>query len=109
MSKVNKDIWNREKDGNNRETRSFLRYFIIASALCLILLFIKKDGLIRMFGAWISASRQQKQIEYYQNEIRKLDDQIDVLSNDRDTLETFAREQYNFAEENDDVYLLEER
>ena len=109
MSKVNKDIWNRDKDGSNKERRSFLRYSIIASVLCLALLFIKKDGLVRMFGAWISAGKQQRQIEYYQKEIAKLDDQIDVLSNDRDTLETFAREQYNFAEAGDDVYLIEER
>jgi len=108
MSKVSKDIWNREKDGDNKSKRSFLRYFIIASVLCLILLFVKKDGLVRMFGAWITSHKQEKQIEYYQDEIKKLEGQINVLSNDKDTLETFAREQYHFAEPEDDVYLIDE-
>ena len=44
-------------------------------------------------------------MEYYQKEINSLDKQIGILSNDKDTLETLAREQYNFAEPGDDVYL----
>jgi cell division protein FtsB len=44
-------------------------------------------------------------MRYYRKQIDDLERQIRVLSNDRDTLETLAREQYLFAEPGDDVYL----
>jgi cell division protein FtsB len=105
MSKVSKDIWNKEKDGNNKEKRSFLRYFIISTALCLVFLFIKKDSVVRLLGAGFTIQRQNREMRWYQKQISDLDRQIRVLSNDRDTLETLAREQYLFAEPGDDVYL----
>ena len=107
MSKVSKDIWNREKDGNNREKRSFLRYVIISTALCLVFLFVKKDSIVRLIGAGFTIQRQNREIRYYNRQIKEMDRQISILSNDRDTLETLAREQYLFAEPGDDVYLTE--
>ncbi|MCR5519176.1 MAG: septum formation initiator family protein [Bacteroidales bacterium] len=107
MSKVSKDIWNKEKDGNNKEKRSFLRYFIISTAICLVILFIKKDSVVRLIGAGFNIHRQNKEMKYYRKQISDLDRQIKVLSNDKDTLETFAREQYLFSEPGDDVYLTE--
>lgn len=107
MSKVSKDIWNREKDGNNREKRSFLRYVIISTALCLVFLFVKKDSIVRLIGAGFTIQRQNREIRYYNRQIKEMNRQISILSNDRDTLETLAREQYLFAEPGDDVYLTE--
>ena len=43
MAKYTKDIWNRDKDGNKKEQRSFIRYAIVATALFLLFLFLKKD------------------------------------------------------------------
>ena len=108
MSKVSKDIWNKEKDGNNKEKRSFLRYFIISTALCLIFLFVKKDSVVRLIGAGFTIHRQNKEMRYYRKQTEELERQIRVLSNDRDTLETLAREQYLFAEPGDDVYLTKD-
>ena len=105
MSKVSKDIWNKEKDGNNKEKRSFLRYFIISTAICLIILFVKKDSVIRLIGTGFTIHKQNKEMRYYRKQIDDLERQIRVLSNDRDTLETLSREQYLFAEPGDDVYL----
>ena len=102
MSKVSKDIWNREKDGNDHEKRSFLRYFIISTAICILFLFVKKDSVVRLIGSGFTIRRQNKEMR---KQINDLDRQIRVLSNDRDTLETLAREQYLFAEPGDDVYL----
>ena len=97
MSKVSKDIWNKEKDGNNKEKRSFLRYFIISTAICLIILFVKKDSVIRLIGTGFTIHKQNKEMRYFRKQIDDLERQIRVLSNDRDTLESLAREQYLFA------------
>lgn len=100
-----KNLWSKESDGSNKELRSFVRYAIIVTAIFLVFIFVKKDSVIRWIQAGFTIRSQQRQMEYYKGEIDKLDKQIAILSNDRDTLETIAREQYQFAEPGDDVYL----
>ena len=100
-----KNLWSKENDGANKELRSFVRYAIIVTAIFTVFIFVKKDSVIRWIQAGFTISRQERQMEVYRNDIKELDKQIAVLSNDRDTLETLAREQYNFAEPGDDVYL----
>ena len=42
------NIWNRSKDGSNREERSFIRYIIISTAIFLLFIcVIKRDNLFR--------------------------------------------------------------
>ena len=52
-------------------------------------------------------SRQEKTIRNYREENAELDRRINMIRNDRDTLEKFAREQYNFAAPGEDVYVVE--
>ena len=107
MAGIFKNIWDRSKDGSKKDQRGFLRFVIVATAIFLVILLVKKDSVIRWVQTGFELRRQKKEIEYYQNEIRKLDSQIDGLSNNRDTLEAFARETYGFTEPGDDVYLVE--
>ena len=46
-------------------------------------------------------------MENYRNENAELDRRINMMKTDRDTLEKFAREQYNFAAPDEDVYVIE--
>ena len=105
MASIFKNIWDRSKDGSKKEQRGFLRFVIIATAVFVVVLLVKKDSVIRWVQTGFELRRQKKEIEYYQKEISRLDSQIDGLSNNRDTLEAYAREQFNFAEPGDDVYL----
>lgn len=107
MAKYTKDIWNRDKDGNKKEQRSFIRYAIVATALFLLFLFLKKDSIVSWVQAGVTLRRQERQIEHYRQENEDLDRQIRMLTGDRDTLERFAREQFYFAEPGDDVYIIE--
>ena len=52
--------------------------------------------------------RQEKLIKAYEEENAELDRRINMMKNDKDTLEKFAREQYNFAVPGEDVYIVEE-
>lgn len=105
MANTFKHIWDRSKDGSKKAQRGFLRFVIVATAIFVVALFVKKDSIIRWVQAGIDIHRQKKEIEYYQKEIERLDSRIDGLSNNRDTLEAYAREQFHFAEPGDDVYL----
>lgn len=107
MAKYTKDLWNRDKDGNRKEQRSFLRYAIVATALFLLFLLLKKDSIVTWVQAGFTLRRQERQIEQYQRENEELDRRIRTMKGDRDTLERYAREQFQFAEPGDDVYIIE--
>ena len=107
MAKKKDNIWDRSLDGNRKEQRSFMRYAIVATALCLLFLFVKKDNVVRWVQAGFTLKKQERQIELYRNQNAELDRRINMMSTDRDTLETFAREEFHFAEPGDDVYIIE--
>ena len=107
MAKYTKDIWNRDKDGSKKEQRSFLRYAIVATALFLLFMFLKKDSIVHWVQAGVTLRRQRRQIELYRRENEELDRRIRMMTGNRDTLERYAREQFFFAEPGDDVYIIE--
>lgn len=101
-----KHIWNRSKDGANREERSFLRYAIVATAVFLVFIcFVKRDNLFRWIEAGFTIRKQDRQMEYYEADIDRLRHELESLTNDRDTLEKYAREKFLFAEPDEDVYV----
>ena len=102
-----KDIWNRDKDGNKREQRSFLRFVIIATAVFVVLLFAKKDNVIRWIQAGFTIRDQKRQIERLEQKIDGMNAHIEMLTTNRDSLEKFAREKFHFSEPGEDVYLTE--
>lgn len=87
------------------EKKNFFRFVIIATAIFLVVLLVKKDSVLRWVQTGFELRRQRKEIEYYQKQIRDLDSRIEGLSTNRDTLEAYAREQFLFSEPGDDVYL----
>ena len=108
MAKIFKDIWDSSKDGNRREQRSFLRLAIVATAIFAVILFVKKDSIVRWVGAEITIMQQHRQMRLYDRKISELEQQIRMLTENRDTLEALAREKFHFAEPGDDVYIVEE-
>lgn len=101
-----RDLWDRSRDGNRREQRSFVRYAIVATFLCLVFLCVKKDGLITWISSGVTLHGQRRQIESIEAENAALENRIRQLTEDRDSLELFAREQLQFAAPGDDVYIL---
>ena len=62
MAKYSKDLWNRDKDGNRKEQRSFLRYAIVATALFALFLFLKKDNVINWVQAGFTLGSQYRRL-----------------------------------------------
>ena len=84
-------------------------WFVVITTSVFIFLWIVGPG--NTFVHWIKAgmeiSRQEKTIRNYQEEHAELDRRINKIRTDRDTLEKFAREQFNFAVPGEDVYIVE--
>lgn len=84
--------------------------FVAVATLAFILFVFLKPG--NNIFHWIAASRekarQEEQIRQYHEALQRLDDRIDMLVTDRDTLEKFAREQFHLAAPGEDVYILKD-
>ena len=83
--------------------------FVVGSTSLFLVLWILGPGnnFIHWIKAGIEIQRQERLIEKYSQENAELDRRIDMMKNDRDSLEKFAREQYNFAAPGEDVYVIE--
>lgn len=85
-----------------------LRYILISTAIFLIFItFLMRDNLIRLIGAQATIIRQNRQIEYLRQDNDRLEEKLESLSTDRDTLEKFARENFQFAAPGEDVYIFD--
>lgn len=80
-----------------------------------ILVFVGLYILSRLGGVaidWIRASlevsRQEKMMKYYHQQNTEMEKRINMLVTDRDTLEKFAREHFDFAAPGEDVFVIED-
>ena len=90
------------------EHRRF-KIFMALSTAVFIFIWIVGPGntWIHWAKAGIDIKRQEKQIRQYQQEIEMMDERVNMLKTDRDTLEKFAREHFHFAAPGEDVYVIE--
>lgn len=92
-----------------KDKSPFFKFAVIATAFVVIVFcFIQHDNLIAWIRAGHTVSQQKRQIEQYKADIERLDARIEAISTDRDTLETYARERFHFAEPGEDVYIIGE-
>lgn len=86
------------------------KHFVFAVVLFSLLVIIIMPGsnLIQYFIARSQIRADQKQIRELNAEIEQIDAKINQLKSNPDSLEKFAREQFQFAEPGDDVYIIEE-
>lgn len=85
------------------------RFFLITGVLFIAFLFIKKNNVVRWAQALFTLREQRQAIERYEQDIDSMDKQLKGLSTDKDTLETFARENFLFSKPEEDVYITGEK
>lgn len=87
--------------------RMVLNKYAIAFILFLIWICFLDNNSV---GVWIATERklreQKRQIEALENEISEKQGRIERLNSQKDTLERFAREEYLFHEEGEDVFIV---
>ena len=71
------------------------------------LLFFSHSSVLNWVRANWEIQRQERQMDQLRRDIDAMDAEIRSLTNNRDSLEKFARETYHFAAPGDDVYLIE--
>jgi len=86
----------------------FIPYVIIVTTLvALWLLFFSHASVLNWIRASIEVKNQEKEMTRLNREINEMDAEIEDLTNNRDSIEAYARETYGFAAPGDDVYIVE--
>ena len=88
--------------------RKFAWFVVVVTALFLMLWIIGPGNtFINWAGAGMEIRRQERLIEDLERQNAEMDTKINMIKTDRDTLEKFAREQFNFAVPGEDVYVID--
>ena len=105
---VYNNIWNRIRNVFKGEHRKFAWFVLIVTTLFLLSWLVGPGNtFIHWAKAAIEISRQEKMIDEYTRKNAELDNRINMIRTDKDTLEKFAREQFKFAAPGEDVYIIE--
>lgn len=97
-----------KKSGNIK--RIFLnKYVIVLLIFVVVIVFFDDHNLISRFQTLRKTDRVKKQIEYYEKDIKDNRQKINELKAGGKSVEKFAREQYLFKKDNEDIFIIKEK
>lgn len=79
---------------------------IILLIFVLWVTFISPNNIYTQYRLYKELSELKKMKKFYETEIADNTEKIHLLKNDINYAEKFAREEYNFKRENEDIYLI---
>ncbi len=83
------------------------KYFIVTVFFMVWIIFFDTNNVIGWVDNLKTVISQERQKEYYQEEIVHIEERLKELSSNRDSLERFAREQYLFHESDEEIFILQ--
>jgi cell division protein FtsB len=82
------------------------KYFIVGFIFLVYICFLDTNNVGQMIRSRITLRNQRQQMEFYEREITKMDRKLEQLQSERDSLEKFAREEYFYHKDGEDVYVI---
>jgi len=83
------------------------KYFIVGVAFALLVIFFDQSNLIDWAASRMDLKRQKREKQYYEEEIARTREKLRELQSNRDSLEKFAREQYYYLEDGEEIFIME--
>lgn len=103
---IYKKLWDRSLDGENHEKRSAARFYLGATIVFLIALMTGSDNIFGLVKTRITIASQNRRIRQIRSSTNGIRYRVNTLRSDRDSLEKYAREEFDFCAPGEDVYLL---
>ncbi len=82
------------------------KYLIVAVVAIVWILFLDSNSIYNWLRDRRLVKSQELQKEYFRLGIKNLDEKLQELSSNKDSLEKFAREEYLFHEPDEDIYIF---
>ena len=83
------------------------KFFIAGTLFAVWIIFFDQSNLIDWGRARVDVSRQKTEKRYYQEEIARTREKLRELQANRDSLEKFAREQYFYLQDGEEIIVVE--
>lgn len=101
----------KERWSSFRKRNVFVRiltngFFIATAVFLVIVIFLDKNNLLRWGRDRMELHEQKRVIRQYRQDIKETEEKLRELSSNKDSLEKFAREQYYFQEEGEEVFIV---
>lgn len=91
----------------NRLFRIITNKFVLVTIAALVIFIVDSNGIVTLLQNRQEIARQSEAIEQYKKKISEVESRIRSLSSDRDSIETFAREEYYYHRDDEDVFIVE--
>jgi len=85
------------------------KYLLVTIAFFAWVVFFDSNSIIEWSSIRSNINRQEKEKTYYKQEIKSAEEKLQELSSNKDSLEKFAREQFYFHEEDEDLYIVKKK
>ena len=85
------------------------KYLIVAVVALAWILFFDSNNIYSWMLDRRLVRNQEAQKECYRSQIKNLDEKLNELSSNKDSLEKFAREEYLFHEPDEDIYIFPDK
>lgn len=82
------------------------KYFIVGMIFLVWICFFDTNNVGQLLRARRTLRSQRQQIEFYEQEISKMERKLEQLKSQRDSLEKFAREEYFYLQDGEDVFVI---
>jgi len=82
------------------------KYFIVGIAFAVLVIFFDQSNLIDWSASLADLKRQEQEKKFYEEEIARTREKLQELQSNRDSLEKFAREQYYYLEDNEEIFII---
>ena len=86
----------------------FSKYLIVFTAYTVFVTFFDQHSLIHRWQTHQKISQMEKEMKYYEDEIKSNKQKKYDLQSSNENLEKFAREHYYLKKENEDIFIIKE-
>ena len=83
------------------------KYVITIAVFLVWILFFDKTNVKNWMGESIKNNRMNKEKVHYEQEIIRVDKQLNLLRSNNDSLEKYARENFLMKRDNEEIYIME--
>lgn len=82
------------------------KYFVVGFIFVVWICFIDINNVGELIRSRSTLRAQRRQIEFYEREISEMNRKLEQLNSERDSLERFAREEYFYLQDGEDIYVI---
>ncbi len=84
------------------------KYLIVFVTFAVFVTFFDNHSLIQRWKTDRKIKEMEKEIRFYQNEIKMNKEKENELKSNKENLEKFAREHYYMKKQNEDIFIIKE-